>query len=124
MLVEQDQGRTEGACLFPSQDGQPLRSPNAETDFFAASVRRAQKEDKSFPRITPHGLCHVAAGLMISQGMNVKVVQRQLGHAPAAMTLDTYADLFSDDLDSAGAAMGDAISNVVGMSWNRNLRAL
>jgi hypothetical protein len=32
-------------------------------------------------------------------GANVKAVQRMLGHASAAMTLDRYADLFDDDLD-------------------------
>ena len=32
-------------------------------------------------------------------GGNVKAVQRMLGHASAAMTLDRYADLFDDDLD-------------------------
>jgi integrase len=30
----------------------------------------------------------------------VKVVQQMLGHASAAMTLDVYAGLFGDDLDS------------------------
>jgi hypothetical protein len=35
--------------------------------------------------------------LAISAGANVKVVQRMLGHAAAAMTLDVYADLFDDD---------------------------
>ncbi|MCK7664388.1 hypothetical protein M0E87_12110 [Corynebacterium sp. CCM 9185] len=34
-----------------------------------------------------------AAGLLVSIGANVKVMQPQLGHASAAMTLDTYADL-------------------------------
>ena len=35
----------------------------------------------------------------MSAGANVKAVQRMLGHASAAMTLDRYADLF-DDLDA------------------------
>ena len=39
------------------------------------------------------------ASLMVASGANVKVVQRQLGHASASMTLDVYADLFDDDLD-------------------------
>jgi len=30
----------------------------------------------------------------------VKAVQRLLGHASAARTLDRYADLFDDDLDA------------------------
>jgi hypothetical protein len=34
------------------------------------------------------------------------VVQRTLGHASAAMTLDTYADLFDSDLDSVAESVG------------------
>ena len=40
------------------------------------------------------------ASLAISAGANPKVVQRMLGHASAAMTLDVYADLFECDLDA------------------------
>jgi integrase len=47
----------------------------------------------------------VAAGLLIQAGANVKVVQRQLGHASAAMTLDQYADLFDDGLDEIVAVL-------------------
>jgi integrase len=43
-----------------------------------------------------------------SQRANVKAVQRMLGHASAAMTLDTYADLFDDDLDAVAKALGEA----------------
>jgi integrase len=45
-------------------------------------------------------LRQTAASLAISAGANPKVVQRMLGHASAAMTLDVYADLFDSDLDS------------------------
>jgi integrase len=37
-----------------------------------------------FSPITPHGLRHTCASLLISAGANIKVVQRQLGHATAA----------------------------------------
>ncbi|NLB46665.1 MAG: tyrosine-type recombinase/integrase, partial [Microbacteriaceae bacterium] len=57
------------------------------------------------PRVTPHDLRHTAASLAISAGANVKAVQRMLGHASAAMTLDTYAELFDDDLDDVAAAL-------------------
>ncbi|HEY8093667.1 MAG TPA: site-specific integrase, partial [Acidimicrobiales bacterium] len=50
--------------------------------------------------LVPHELRHTAASLAVSSGANVKAVQRMLGHASAALTLDTYADLFDDDLDS------------------------
>ena len=36
----------------------------------------------------------------MSAGANVKAVQKMLGHASAAMTLDIYADLFDDDLEA------------------------
>jgi hypothetical protein len=51
------------------------------------------------PGLTPHELQHTAASLAIKAGADVKAVQRMLGHASAAMTLDRYADLDDDDLD-------------------------
>jgi len=50
----------------------------------------------------------LGSSLAISAGANVKAVQRMLGHASAAMTLDTYADLFDDDLDAVAVALNDA----------------
>jgi integrase len=49
--------------------------------------------------VTAHPLRHTTAPLATSAGANPKVVQRMLGHASAAMTLDAYADLFDSDLD-------------------------
>lgn len=55
--------------------------------------------------LTPHELRHTAASLAISAGTNVKAVQRMLGHASAAVTLDVYSDLFDNDLDAVSAAL-------------------
>ena len=55
--------------------------------------------------LTPHELRHTAASLAISAGANVKAVQRMLGHASAAVTLDVYSDLFDNDLDAVSAAL-------------------
>ena len=63
--------------------------------------------DPTFPRVTVHDLRHTAASLAVSAGANVKAVQRMLGHASAAMTLDVYADLFDDDLDAVATALND-----------------
>jgi integrase len=57
--------------------------------------------------LTPHELRHTAASLAVGAGANVKAVQRMLGHASAAMTLDTYADLFDDDLEAVATALDD-----------------
>ena len=68
--------------------------------------------------LTPHELGQTAASLAISVGANVKAVQRMLVHASATVTLDTYADLFDDDLDSVAGALDQAIvTSVVGKVW-------
>jgi hypothetical protein len=38
---------------------------------------------------------------MIASGAGVKVVQQQLGHRTATLTLDRYAHLFPDELDAS-----------------------
>jgi len=85
-----------------------MRNSGAQ-GWFANAVRRAQAVDPSIPRLTPHDLRHTAASLAISSGANVKAVQRMLGHASAAMTLDTYADLFDDDLDAVASRLNEAM---------------
>ncbi|WP_308197426.1 site-specific integrase [Candidatus Mycolicibacterium alkanivorans] len=61
--------------------------------------------------LVPHGLRHTTASLAISAGANVKVVQRLLGHATAAMTLDRYGHLLNEDLSGVAAALGKAIDS-------------
>jgi integrase len=60
------------------------------------------------PGLTPHDLRHTAASLAVQAGANVKAVQRMLGHASAAMTLDVYAGLFGDDLDAVADRLDGA----------------
>lgn len=56
-------------------------------------------------------LRHTTASLGISAGANVKVVQRLLGHVTAAMTLDRYGHLLSDDLAGVADASGKAVES-------------
>ncbi|MER7301733.1 tyrosine-type recombinase/integrase [Nocardioides sp. NPDC127514] len=62
---------------------------------------------------TPHDLRRTAASLAVGAGVNVKAVQRILGHASAAMTLDVYAGLFADDLDAVAGAMDELFAGLV-----------
>ena len=97
-------GRAPGALVFGDGTTHPFR-PHSASGWFISAVRRCQKVDPTFPTLTLHDLRHTAASLAISSGAHVKAVQRMLGHASAAMTLDTYADLFDDDLDTVSASM-------------------
>lgn len=84
------------------------RLPHSLRGWFAYAVKRCQKADPTFPTVTPHDLRHTAASLSESAGANVKVLQNMLGHASAAMTLDTYSDLFDEDLEAIGVALDEA----------------
>ncbi|WP_307842117.1 site-specific integrase [Salinibacterium sp. SWN1162] len=99
-----------------------MRRPNTsknQTSWFIRALASAELES-----MTVHDLRHSAASLAISAGANVKAVQRMLGHASAAMTLDTYADLFDDDLDAVSVALDQAASKSnVGKMWANGERA-
>lgn len=99
----------KGLDEFVFGDGtDPIPYPHATSGWFVKTVRAAQSKDKTIPSITPHDLRHTAASLAVSSGAHVKAVQRMLGHASAAMTLDVYADLFDDDLEAVAKAMSAA----------------
>jgi integrase len=100
-------GRDE--LVFADLRGGVLRNSNWRARVFEPAVQKCQQADEEFPSITPHGLRHTAASLAISAGANVKAVQWMLGHATASMTLDVYADLFDQDLDSVAANLDAAI---------------
>jgi integrase len=97
-------GRAPNALVFGDGVTYPYR-PHSASGWFIQAVRRCQKIDPTFPTLTLHDLRHTAASLTISAGAHVKAVQRMLGHASAAMTLDTYADLFDTDLDTVSASI-------------------
>jgi integrase len=103
-LTPQLAGRDTSDLVFTSTRGEVLRNRNARRAWFdnaAAAIGQ--------PGLTPHELRHTAASLAVSAGANVKAVQRMLGHASAAMTLDVYSDLFDDDLDAVAERL-DAVA--------------
>jgi integrase len=107
-------GKDRDELIWPAHDGGYLAPPTNKS-WMAGAVDRCQKSDPTFPRVTAHDLRHTAASLAIASGANPKVVQRMLGHASAAMTLDVYADLFDSDF----TAVADKLSETVGKMWAR-----
>ncbi len=95
-----------------------VRATYGERGWWARAIAASQAVDAAFPRLTPHDLRHTAASLAISAGANVKAVQAMLGHASATMTLDTYADLFDDDLEAVATRLDEAQARAsVGDLW-------
>jgi integrase len=103
-------GKGPDDLVFTTWRGNPLRNLNFRRDVFDRAA-----EDAGVKDLTPHELRHTAASLAVSAGANVKSVQRMLGHASAAMTLDVYSGLFDDDLDG----VADRMDSLPGVS---NLR--
>ncbi|MFZ3293978.1 MAG: site-specific integrase [Mycobacterium sp.] len=97
--------REPNALVFPRQRGGllPIEEYRRAFDRACAEV--------GIEGLVPHGLRHTTASLAISAGANVKVVQRMLGHATAAMTLDLYGHLLDDDLTGVADALGKAIES-------------
>ena len=91
--------------MFPHQGGGYLPRPKSSAGWFAAAVTRAKVQ-----KITPHDLRHTCASLAVSAGVNVLALQRMLGHTSAKVTLDTYADLFDDDLDAVAVTLDSRYS--------------
>ncbi len=94
-LAELIGDRSRDELVFTAPSGGVLRLNNWRYRIFDPACAAA-----GITGLRPHDLRHTAASLAVSAGANVKAVQRMLGHASAAMTLDIYAGLFADDLAS------------------------
>lgn len=106
------EGRGRDDLLWRSAAGTYLGPPSSHDSWLSGAVTRCRSADPTFPSVTAHALRHTAASLAISAGANVKAVQKMLGHASAAMTLDVYADLFDDDLTAVADRLDAIASNV------------
>jgi hypothetical protein len=61
---------------------------------------------QTVPDVRIHDLRHAAASLWLAAGAEPKVVQRVLGHATAAMTMDLYGHLLDASLWQAARLIG------------------
>ena len=99
-LSVQCAGKAPDDLVFPGPDGEYLPRPKSKRRVVRRAVKRAKVQT-----ITPHDLRHTCASLAVSAGVNVLALQRMLGHTSAKVTLDTYADLFDDDLDAVATTL-------------------
>lgn len=114
-LSVQCKDKAPGDLVFAGRDGGYLPRPKSSNGWFTRAVKAAQVQ-----AITPHDLRHTCASLAVSAGVNVLALQRMLGHTSAKITLDTYADLFDDDLDAVAVTLHARYSpENVGKMWAR-----
>lgn len=67
-------------------------------------------EKAKVPKIRLHDLRHTHATLLLSKGINVKVVSERLGHSNIKVTLDTYSHVLPTMQQEAVKKLDDIIS--------------
>lgn len=89
--------------VFTGPGGGALRRANFGKRAFDPAVKASGLDGLTF-----HGLRHTAAGLMIACGYSPAIIQKRLGHANIATTMDVYGHL----LPSADAAVADGLERL------------
>jgi integrase len=118
-LSAQRKDKAPADLVFSSRVGGYLPRPKSSNGWFMRAVQAV-----GIQAVTPHDLRHTCASLAVSADVNVLALQRMLGHTSAKMTLDTYSDLFDDDLDAVAVTLHTHYSRrSVGNSWARAANA-
>jgi Phage integrase family len=94
--------KSPGEWLFAAPAGGPLR----ETNWQRSVSWREAKVIIGRPDLRVHDLRHTAASVWLASGADPKVVQRVLGHATAAMTMDLYGHMIDRNLWDAAQRLG------------------
>ncbi|MDQ3353674.1 MAG: site-specific integrase, partial [Actinomycetota bacterium] len=86
--------------VFAAPEGGFLRLENFRKRVWQPAVAEA-----GLAPIRIHDLRHTCASLAIAAGADVKVLQRMLGHASAALTLDRYGHLLPGQAESVASRL-------------------
>jgi integrase len=96
-------GKSPDAWLFDAPEGGPLRESNWKRSVGWSEATTAV----GVPGFRVHDLRYTAASVWLAAGAGPKVVQRVLGHATAAMTMDLYGHMIDANLWQAAHLVGD-----------------
>ena len=104
-LEQQIRGCSKDDFVFRAPRGGAIDDGNWRTRVWRKALEHVGMDDEG---VTIHSLRHTYASIAIANGADVKTLQKQLGHATATMTLDTYAALWPDRLDNVAHAVSQA----------------
>jgi integrase len=91
--------------FFVRPDGRAWH-PSSVSQRFRRLVKRA-----GLPPIRLHDLRHGAATMALDAGVDIKVVQEQLGHSTSTLTRDTYTSVVKQLHHNAANAVAKKITN-------------
>jgi integrase len=85
-----------------------LRRLRRSPDHFERAVTKAK-----LPELTPHGMRHIMATVLLAAGVHPKVVQERVGHSSIQTTLDRYSHVSMSMQQNAAAVLDQLIGNGV-----------
>jgi len=92
-----------GDFIFTTPKGQPLSASTVEY------VLSRECRHLGLPPMTPHGLRHLHASLLLAAGLPVPLVSKRLGHANPGVTMAIYAHALGKDDRAATEAIARAL---------------
>ena len=95
--------RVDNELVFVGRWGQPLQQTSVQ------NAMRIECARLGLPPLTPHGLRHLHASLLLGAGVPITTVSARLGHANSAVTLSTYAHVVARDDRQATSAIAVAL---------------
>ncbi len=104
------EGKDLDDWLFGAPGGGPLHECNWKRSIDWSAATKAI----GMPTLRVHDLRHTAASVWLAAGADPKVVQRILGHASVAMTMDVYGHLVDHNLWEAAKRVTGATGDTTG----------
>lgn len=92
--------------IFTDKKGQPLDRRYITRRKFEPALKKA-----GLRRVTFHSLRHSYASILLSLGVNIKVVQDNLRHRIERMTLDIYSHPLKKDRNEAAEKIGNLLTD-------------
>ncbi|MBI5948770.1 MAG: site-specific integrase [Chloroflexi bacterium] len=90
--------------IFCTKSGHPLHGPSVTLEF------QRLLQEFGLPRQRFHDLRHACATLLLSQGVELKIIQEILGHSTIAVTANTYSHVMEERKVDAAARMDTIFS--------------
>ncbi|SKU67218.1 phage integrase [Mycobacteroides abscessus subsp. abscessus] len=113
-LAAECEGKKRDDLVFAAPKGGVLRLNTWRERIWNPTIETLCETDGlNFPDVTPHDLRHTAASLAVQAGANVKALQAMLGHEDATLTLNTYAELFPEDLAQVSTQLEKAVTEML-----------
>jgi integrase len=95
---------SDNGLVFATELGTPVNRHNLRQRSFKPLLEKA-----SLPDVRFYDLRHTFATIMLSEGVNPKVVSDMMGHSTVAMTLNTYSHVLPSISEAAASVMEGAL---------------